>query len=152
MWKFSWHTTFNEIAKASTGELNATSGTQFTALAFVKSVCISTHRHHCPPPPPPFPLPLSLQNLSKDVAPRYLITILRKFKNCNQNVNFYWYHWPLLIKRAVFRVFQLCQQQQQQTITIGINSVNVHDLYRENKTYKLKSSVRDLTKMRQRRQ
>ena len=43
-------------------------------------------------------------------------------------------------------MFQLCQQQQQQAITIGINSVNVHDLYNEKKTYKLKRSIRDLTK------
>ena len=43
-------------------------------------------------------------------------------------------------------MFQLCQQQQQQDITIGINSVNVHDLYHEKKTYKLKRSIRDVTK------
>ena len=49
-------------------------------------------------PPPRFPLPLSLQNLSKEVAPRYSITILRKFKSCNQKVSFNRYHRPLLIE------------------------------------------------------
>ena len=38
------------------------------------------------------------------------------------------------------------------TTTIGINSVNVRDLHWENKTYKLKRSIRDLTKMIRRRQ
>ena len=43
-------------------------------------------------------------------------------------------------------MFQLCQQQQQQAITIVINSVNAHDLYNEKKTYKLTRSIKDVTK------